>query len=66
MQEKVLTLQEVARLLRVSRKTAEKLVRTGQIHAVRVGRVWRIPKEALEDFLAGKGVADAQEGAKGP
>ena len=56
MEEKVLTLQEVAELLRISRKTAEKLVHTGQIRAVKVGRVWRVPKEALEAFLAGKGV----------
>jgi len=51
----VLTLEELARVLRVSRKTAEKLVHTGKIRAVKVGRVWRIPRSALEEFLRGGG-----------
>jgi len=66
MEQEVLTLDEVAKLFRISRRTAEKLVRSGQIRAFKIGRVWRIPRQALEDFLSGKGVGDAQEGAKGP
>jgi excisionase family DNA binding protein len=61
MEEQVLTLEEVARVLRVSRKTAEKLVHTGKIRAVKVGRVWRIPRSALEEFLRGGGHAQKEE-----
>ncbi len=52
--EEVLTLDEVARLLRLNRKTVEKLIHTGRLHAVKVGRVWRIPRAAVVAFLEGK------------
>ena len=45
---------EVAKLLRVSRKTVEKLIYAKKLHAVKVGRVWRIPRAAVEAFLEGK------------
>jgi len=44
----------VARLLRINRKTVEKLIHTGRLHAVKVGRVWRIPRAAVVAFLEGK------------
>ncbi len=54
MQGEVLTVEEVAKLLRVSRKTVEKLIYAKKLHAVKVGRVWRIPRAAVEAFLEGK------------
>lgn len=54
MQGEVLTVEEVAKLLRVSRKTVEKLIYAKKLHAVKVGRVWRIPRAAVEAFLGGK------------
>lgn len=54
MHEEVLTVAEVAKLLRVSRKTVEKLIYAKKLHAVKVGRVWRIPRAAVEAFLGGK------------
>ena len=54
MQEEVLTVAEVAKLHRVSRKTVEKLIYAKKLHAVKVGRVWRIPRAAVEAFLEGK------------
>lgn len=53
-QGEVLTVAEVAKLLRVSRKTVEKLIYAKKLHAVKVGRVWRIPRAAVEAFLEGK------------
>ncbi|GAA5337528.1 helix-turn-helix domain-containing protein [Thermus antranikianii] len=49
-----MTVEEVAKLLRVSRKTVEKLIYAKKLHAVKVGRVWRIPRAAVEAFLGGK------------
>jgi len=42
-----LTVNEVADLLRVSRRTAYVLVQTGQVPSVRVGGVIRIPRGPL-------------------
>jgi excisionase family DNA binding protein len=42
---------EVARILRVTPRTIERYCKQGKLRAVKVGRRWRIPKSALEDFL---------------
>jgi excisionase family DNA binding protein len=46
-----LTVTEFAELLRVSRRTAYVLVRTGEVPSVRVGGSIRIPRAALVDQL---------------
>jgi excisionase family DNA binding protein len=42
-----LTVNEVADLLRVSRRTAYVLVQTGQVPSIRVGGAIRIPRATL-------------------
>ena len=54
----VLTVEEVARYLRVSERTVYEMVRCGRMHALRVGGrgrggAVRITREALLRFLAG-------------
>ena len=46
-----LSAEELAAALRVNVKTAYKLIRSGAITAVRVGREYRIAKSALIDYL---------------
>jgi len=46
------TINEVASLLKVSPKTVRRLIESGKLSAVRVGRVYRVPHKALEAFLA--------------
>lgn len=53
-QQLMLTVTEVARLLRISRGTAYEAVRTGQLPSIRFGRVIRVPRHALECLLAGR------------
>ena len=48
------TVQEVADRMRVSRKTIYRLVERGELRAVRLGDVYRIPREALEALLRGE------------
>lgn len=48
--EQFFRVDELASILRVSRGSAYQLVRTKQIKSVRIGRVIRIPGQALEDF----------------
>lgn len=47
----VLKVKDLPPLLKVGRNTAYELVRSGQIHSVKVGRVYRIPRNAVIDYL---------------
>jgi excisionase family DNA binding protein len=51
--EKLLTLAEAAEALRVSQATVRRLIDAGELRGVRVGRLWRVPKAALEAYLGG-------------
>ena len=50
----LLTVQELSNELRIGRNTAYEMVKTGLIRSVRIGKVIRVPRKALEDFLEGK------------
>ena len=46
-----LTVQEVAKLMRVSSMTVYRLIKAGDLPAVRVGRSFRVPRHAVEEYL---------------
>lgn len=46
----VYTLKEIEDLLRVTRRTLYNWIKSGKLKAFRVGKEWRITKEALEEF----------------
>lgn len=48
-----LTVAEVATLMRVSKMTVYRLVHSGELTAVRVGRSFRVPEQAVQDYLRG-------------
>ena len=48
-----LTVQEVAQLMRVSKMTVYRLVHSGELASVRVGRSFRVPEQAVHDYLRG-------------
>lgn len=47
----VLTVEELMELLYIGKNRAYELVRSGQIRAFRIGKTWRIPKEAVSEFI---------------
>ncbi|WP_019588737.1 helix-turn-helix domain-containing protein [Deinococcus apachensis] len=49
----VLTPKEVEPLLGLSKNSVIALLRSGRLRAVRYGRRWLIPREAVAEFLAG-------------
>lgn len=56
-----LTVAEVAELMRLSRMTVYRLVHGGELPAVRVGRSFRVPQDALDAYLRShsvEGLAD--------
>lgn len=46
-----LTVAEVAALMRVSKMTVYRLVHSAELPAVRVGRSFRVPEQAVHDYL---------------
>jgi excisionase family DNA binding protein len=48
---KFLTVAEVAELMRVSKMTVYRLVHSGELTAVRVGRSFRVPEHAVHTYL---------------
>jgi excisionase family DNA binding protein len=47
----LLSVAETARILRISRATAYRLVSTGELPAVRVGGQYRVDQDALNAYL---------------
>lgn len=48
------TRNEVGEMLRISLSTVGNLITSGDLYAVRVGSVYRVPHYALQDFIHGK------------
>ena len=61
MREKLITVREAASYLRISARTVYRLIESGQIGAVRIGKQWRIPASDLPGRERG---AEGVEGAE--
>lgn len=48
---KFLTVAEVAAVMRVSKMTVYRMVHAAELPAVRVGRSFRVPEQAVHDYL---------------
>ena len=46
-----LTIAEVAKVMRVSKMTVYRLVHSGELPAVRVGKSFRVTENAVQDYL---------------
>ena len=51
-QGRLLTVNEVADLLRVSRMTVYRLIKEGQLKALRVGRSYRLREDDVDEYLS--------------
>lgn len=47
----LLTVKEVAELLKTSRVQVRKMIQSGDLLAVKVGREYRIPMTSIKDFM---------------
>ena len=47
----VLKVENLMPILSIGRNTAYALVRSGQIRSIRIGASYRIPKDAVVDFI---------------
>lgn len=48
---KVYTLEEVAEILQLTRRTLYNYIKSGKLKAVKIGKYWRVPEEALQHFI---------------
>ncbi len=48
----LLRAEEVARLLSLGRSTVFALMKSGELPSVRIGRAVRVPREAIDEFVA--------------
>jgi len=48
-----LTVYELALMMRISKMSAYRLVRTGELESIRVGRSYRIPEQAVISYMRG-------------
>lgn len=54
MSERLLTVSEVASTMRVSNMTVYRLIKDGQLQAIRVGKNYRIREEEVASYLAAR------------
>jgi excisionase family DNA binding protein len=49
---KVFTLDEVADILKVTKRTLYNYVKAGKLPAVKMGKFWRVSEESLQAFIS--------------
>lgn len=49
---KVYTLDEVAEILKVTKRTLYNYVKAGKLPAVKMGKYWRVSEESLQSFIS--------------
>ena len=59
---KFLPIHEVAVIMRLSKMSVYRLVHSGELEAVRVGRSFRIPEQAVASYLRGAAFTPARSG----
>lgn len=55
----LLTVKEACDLLQLSKPTVYALIHAGELRSLAVGRARRIPRQALDEFIAGRLGGDA-------
>lgn len=59
---KVFTLDEVADILKVTKRTLYNYVKAGKLPAVKIGKYWRVSEESLQAFVSnGTPIVDANK-----
>lgn len=47
----ILTILELCEILMIGKNRAYELLQTGAIKGFRIGRIWKIPRESVEEFI---------------
>lgn len=50
----IITIDELCEWLAIGKNAAYKLLNSGEIKAFKIGRIWKIPREALTEYIKRK------------
>lgn len=49
--EDILTVSDVAQILYIGKNRVYELLDNGDLKGFRIGRIWKIPKEAIQEYI---------------
>lgn len=49
--EDLVSIEELCEMLSIGKNTAYRILNTGQLHAFKIGRIWKIPREAVSEYV---------------
>ena len=52
--EELVTIDEVCSMLNVGKNVAYRLLKEEDLHAFKIGRVWKIPKQSVIEYIGHK------------
>ncbi|MBP3761304.1 MAG: helix-turn-helix domain-containing protein [Ruminococcus sp.] len=47
----ILKIEDVMKLLDIGKNTLYRLLKSGDINAFKIGKVWKIPKSSVDDYV---------------
>lgn len=47
----MVSIDGLCEMLTIGKNTAYSLLKSGQIHAFKIGRIWKIPKESVSEYV---------------
>lgn len=60
--QRLITVDEFCKILRIGRNTAYELLKSGYIRGVwKIGRVWKIPRQAVENYIKSSGLSQSMD-----
>lgn len=64
--DKLITLDELCDILKIGKNTAYTLMRTGELGAFKIGRVWKIPLVSVRKYIESKSTKNNPENKRTP
>lgn len=50
-ENEIITLEEMCEILHIGKNTAYHLLNTQEIQAFKIGRLWKIPRESIDNYI---------------
>lgn len=50
--EDMVTIEDVCQMLNIGKSNAYRLLREGTLHAFKIGRIWKISKNSVIEYIA--------------
>lgn len=50
----LITIEDLCEILSIGKNTAYRLLKNREISAFRIGRIWKIPRKSVSDYICNK------------